>query len=86
MLSCVGAGILGYPRITLAFTSRIATCSGNPSLLGNDLCLFGISKYGTLGIVRQQIVYEELVRALGTNCNLEATYYSAYSPASYIVL
>ena len=85
-LSCIGAGIPGHLRITLAFISGIATCSGNPSLLGNDLCLFGIAKCGTLGIVRQQFVYEELVHALGTKCNLEATYYSAYTPVSYIVL
>jgi len=60
-LSCVRAGIPGYLRITLAFTSRIAACSRNPSLL----CLFDTAKYGTLGIVRQQFVYEELACAGG---------------------
>jgi len=84
-LSCVGAGIPGHLRITLALTSWFATCSGNPSVLGNDLCLFGIAKYDTLSIVRQH-VYQELVPAIGTKCNLEATYYSAYTPVSYIVL
>jgi hypothetical protein len=45
-----------------------------------------MAKYGALRIVRQQFVFEELVRAGGLKCNLEATYYSAFTPVSYVVL